>query len=645
MVLVFTDKFFTEKSTKIVSNRELLIFVSGYKSNTDMSHMRKPLDAMEFILATDVGSTTTKARFFYKNNDEWRFRAAGEAPTTVEAPYEDVTLGVRNAVREVEELTGHHILSEDGSGIVVPYDGNVGVDLYCTTSSAGGGLQMMVAGVINTITAESANRAALGAGAIVMDVMAVDDGREDYEKISRIRNLRPDMILLAGGTDGGTDFHVIQMADLIKASKPKPRLGIAYKLPLVYAGNNVIRREIDERFCVECALEIVDNLRPSLEMENTEPARRAIHELFMEHVMSHAPGYDKLMKWTDIDIMPTPAGEGMAMQFIAERYKLNVLGVGLGGATTNIYSIFDGKFVRSVSANLGMSYSITNVMKEAGLNNIVRWLPFDLDEKVVANRLMNKMIRPTVIPQTLEMLFVEHAVAREALRLGLKHHKTIATRLKGIKPTRTIDDMFQQALEESYIKMMNIDIIAGTGGLLSHAPRRSQSLLILIDAFQPEGVTRIFQDSVFMMPHLGVLSTVYKDAAWQIFDKDCCIRLGTVIAPNGVGKTGEESFAVKLEMPDGTTIDERIDFGRIKHVDLPVGLEAKATISPKRGFDVGAGSGHRLETKVIGGEVGVVLDGRGRPLQVPEGMEERKKSLLDWFESLNLYPTDKLHEF
>ncbi len=83
---------------------------------------------------------------------------------------------------------------------------------------------MLVAGVIKSMTAESANRAALGAGAIVMDAIAVDDGRPDYQKIERIRNLRPDMILLAGGTDGGTIQLVMQVAELIAASAPKARL-------------------------------------------------------------------------------------------------------------------------------------------------------------------------------------------------------------------------------------------------------------------------------------------------------------------------------------------------------------------------------------------------------------------------------------
>jgi uncharacterized protein (TIGR01319 family) len=607
-----------------------------------MASLKKSTEEMLFILATDVGSTTTKARFFHKKNGEWRFLVAGEAPTTVESPYEDVTMGVQNAVREVEELTGHYILSPDGSGIVLPYDGNRGVDLYVTTSSAGGGLQMMVAGLIKSMTAESANRAALGAGAIVMDVIARDDGRQPYQKIQRIRNLRPDMILLAGGTDGGATAHVIEIAELIKASEPKPRLGVGYELPIVYAGNKTLRPQIETMMKEGFALDMVDNIRPVLEEENTEPARRAVHELFMEHVMSHAPGYTKLMNWTDVDIMPTPAGEGMAIQLIANTYKENVLGVGLGGATTNVYSIVDGRFVRSVSANLGMSYSVTNVMKEAGIDNIMRWIPFDLEKEDVSSRLMNKMIRPTTIPQTLEELIVEHSVAREALRLGLAHHRTIATRLKGIQIQRTISDMFDQAVAESYVEMMIIDILAGTGGLLSHAPRRIQSMFILTDAWQPEGVTKMFQDSVFMMPHLGVLSTVHRDAAWNIFDKDCLVRLGTTIAPAGTANMGEPVMKVVMEMEDGNTLEEDLNFGEVKLIPLAERHDAKAVITPTRNFDMGEGPGHEVEKTIMGGVAGVLLDARGRPIYLPEEEDARKKLLLQWFRDLNLYPEAKL---
>jgi uncharacterized protein (TIGR01319 family) len=607
--------------------------------------LRKSLEEMEYILATDVGSTTTKARFFKKmKNGEWRFVVAGETPTTVEAPYEDVTMGARNAVREVEELTGHKILAEGGEGIITPYDGESGVDLYCTTSSAGGGLQMMVTGVIKRMTGESAERSALGAGAIVMEIFATNDKRPVHRKIQQIRNLRPDMILMAGGTDGGTISHVVNMAELIKSADPKPRLGSMYQLPIVYAGNKDATDDI-QSILGEFALSCIENIRPVLEVENTEPARRAIHELFMEHVMSHAPGYDKLMTWTDVDIMPTPAGEGIAMQLIADRYQRNVIGVGLGGATTNIYSIFDKRFVRSVSANLGMSYSISNVLKETGLENIMRWLPFDIDSSDVRNRLRNKMIRPTTIPQTLQELVIEHAVAREALRLGLVHHRSIATTLKGVRgEVAFLRGITTQAIVESYIDMMKIDIVAGTGGLLSHAPRRVQSLMILNDAFLTEGVTMMFQDSVFMMPHLGVVSTVHKDAAWQIFDLDCLIRLGTIVAPHGEPNPSEVALDIILEMPDGDTVKESLKGGEVKKITLAERQVAKATIQPGGILDIGAGPGHELVTNIEGGVVGIVLDTRGRPLVLPEDSETRKAALMKWINALDMYPEKILEE-
>ena len=609
-----------------------------------MATLKRAPEDMEYILVTDVGSTTTKARFFSNKSGEWRFVVAGEAPTTVEAPYEDVTMGVQNAVREIEELTGHKILAPDGSGITVPYEQGAGVDLYCTTSSAGGGLQMMVGGFIKAITAESANRAALGAGSIVMDVFAEDDGRAPYQKIRRIRSLRPDMILVAGGTDGGDTTHVIQLIELIKAADPKPRLGVSYKLPLVFAGNKDVRPQAQSLLGENFALEIVDNLRPVLEVENTEPARRAVHELFMEHVMSHAPGYPNLMKWTEVDIMPTPAGEGMAIQLIADTFKKNTIGVGLGGATTNVYSVVDSRFVRSVSANLGMSYSVSNVMKEAGLGNIMRWLPFDRDEEDIGRRLSNKMIRPTTIPQTLEELIIEHSVAREALRLGLGHHKSIATRLKGMKLGEGMErgSFFDQELAETYIDMLTLEVIAGTGGLLSHAPDRIQSMMILTDAWQPEGVTWMFQDSVFMMPHLGVLSTVYRDAAWNIFEKDCLVRLGTNIAPKGQITQGNEVMKVSWTAPDGSEFQETVRGGEIKRIKLPDGVEVDALVEPARGLDVGAEPGQSLEAKVIGGIGGVILDGRGRPIQLPDEAEARRTLLREWFAILEMYPSEMI---
>jgi uncharacterized protein (TIGR01319 family) len=612
--------------------------------------MKPDKDKITRILATDCGSTTTKAILIEKNEQgEFRLKARGEAPTTVEAPFEDVTRGVLNSVMEVEELTGCKML--EGEKLIKPKKGEQeGVDVYISTSSAGGGLQMMVTGVVLTMTGESAARAALGAGAIVMDVIASNDGRLPHQKIERIRTLRPDIILQSGGVEGGTISHVVEMAELIRAADPKARFGAGYRLPVVYAGNSAARDKIERILADKVALKVVDNIRPVMERENLAPARQAIHDVFMEHVMAHAPGYGKLMDWTDVPIMPTPGAVGLLIENMGKTQKIDVLGVDIGGATTDIFSVFktvneqeeeEHIFNRTVSANLGMSYSVSNVLAEAGIENIMRWVPFEIDYAEVRNRIRNKMIRPTTIPSSLEELKIEQAIAREALRLALKQHRDMAVGLKGVQQSRTISDAFSQTMSgETLVSMMSLNLIVGSGGILSHAPRRSQAALMTIDAFLPEGVTRLAVDSIFMMPHLGVLTEVHPEAAYEVFEKDCLVPLGTCVAPVGEGKPGQRCMSVKITMPGDKVEELSLNFGEMKLIPLGVGERAQAEISPERSFDCGLGKGKKLEQVTLaGGMVGIILDGRGRrPFALPEDKKTRIEALSRWAKALSIYP-------
>lgn len=592
---------------------------------------------LRVILATDCGSTTTKAILIEKLGEEYRQTHRGEAPTTVEAPFEDVTRGVLNAIQEVEELSGRTIL--DGERIITPANGNGGVDIYISTSSAGGGLQIMVAGVVKSMSTESAQRCALGAGAIVMDALAANDGRPSYEKIERIRHLRPDMILLAGGTDGGTISHVVEIAEYVAAADPRPRLGIGYQLPIIYAGNKDARPHVQDVLGNKTALSVTENIRPILEQENLLPARHKIHDLFLEHVMAQAPGYKKLISWAGAPIIPTPAAVGMIIETLAKRENINVIGVDIGGATTDVFSVFHGVFNRTVSANLGMSYSVSNVVAETGLDNIRRWLPFAFEEQSLRNQIKNKMIRPTTIPQTVTDLQIEQAIAREALRLALDQHKELAVGLKGVQQERSVSDAFEQSASgQSLIDMFTLDLIIGSGGILSHAPRRVQSMLMMIDAYEPLGITQLAVDSIFMMPHLGVLSTVNEQAATEVFVKDCLVRLGTCVAPKGTGKPGDPCFSYRLQFSDGRVIEETITVGDMHLLPLDTNQEAGIELLPTRGFDFGTGKGKKITGTVKGGVVGVLLDGRGRPLHIASDETVRVRQLQGWAEAMNLYP-------
>jgi uncharacterized protein (TIGR01319 family) len=604
----------------------------------------KSASEIRSILATDCGSTTTKAILIEKQGDTYRLVTRGEAPTTVEAPFEDVTRGVLNAVKEVEELRGRKLL--DGDRIVTPQTGDEGVDLYLSTSSAGGGLQMMVSGLVMQMTGESAQRAALGAGAIVMDVIAINDGRRPHEKIKRLRQLRPDMLLLSGGTDGGAVKSVAEMAELIAAANPKARLGAGYELPVIYAGNAApeAREIVKQRLADKTALLVVDNIRPKAEVENLKPARDAIHEQFMEHVMAHAPGYKKLMTWTAQPIMPTPGAVGLIIEKIAKREGICVVGVDIGGATTDVFSVFKEIFNRTVSANLGMSYSVSNVMAEAGLENILRWVSFPVDEVLLRNRIKNKMIRPTTIPDSLEELAIEQAISREALRLAFEQHKALAVGLKGVQQDRTISDVFEQAeTGATLVNLADLDLLVGSGGVLSHAPRRVQAALMMIDAFLPEYVTELAVDSIFMMPQLGVLATVHEEAATQVFDRDCLIRLGSVVAPVGNAKDGAACVKVRLKLPDGREESAEVRAGDMKLLPLPAEGDAQVqlTIEPDRAFDAGEGKGKTVQKTIRGGVVGLIVDARGRrPFELPKDATKRIERLRAWNKALDVYPRE-----
>jgi uncharacterized protein (TIGR01319 family) len=599
--------------------------------------MAEPDPRPQSILATDVGSTTTKAILIERKGDEYRPVARDEMQTTVEPPWENVMIGVRKAIRRIEEVTGRPLLEDNR--LIRPKQGDRGVDLYVSTSSAGGGLQMMVAGLVTTISAASAHRAALGAGAVVLDVIAVDDGRSTSEQITRITELRPDIILMSGGVDGGSVAYLAAIAETIKQANPQPRFGSTFQLPVVYAGNKDAQDLVRGILEPDLAMHVVDNLRPKHDLENLGPARETIHDLFMNHVMAQAPGYQELMEWVDATIMPTPGAVGGIIHIMSQTYKANIVGVDIGGATTDVFSDFDGLFTRTVSANLGMSYSITNVYEEAKFANLARWVPFPVDEEVFADWVSNKMVRPTTIPQTLRQLVLEQALAREALRLSFEHHKSLARRVDTEEKPMGSFNATQQIYKSSgaeVIDMMRLDILMGSGGVLSHAPRREQAALMLMDAFEPCGFTELAVDSVFMTPHLGVLASLHPDIAAEVFDKDCLVPLGTCIAPRGKGRDGRP--AVKLSVGDQV---REVGFGELVRLPLAAGEVVEVEVTPLGGLDMGAGPNRPVKKTVKGGLVGLIVDCRGRPLQVPE-VGDRSGKLLSWLRAMDAYPLAEL---
>ena len=511
------------------------------------------LDAGKFCI-TDVGSTTTKAILFLRDPN-WHYFYE-EVPTTVEQPHEDVMVGVTAALTSLERATGETLL----------VDGRPAIP-YLSTSSAGGGLAMIVAGLVREITAESADRVALGAGAIVLETLAMNDGRSPYRKIEDLKRLRPDMVLLAGGFDGDALAGPVFLAELLVEGNLQPKRSSQAKVPLIYAGNRRAEQHVRDVLLDRFLYYPVANIRPTGDLEYYEPARDAIQKLFMEHVMSQAPGYDRLREWTIAPILPTPAAFGRILELVSQSLKTRILAVDVGGATTDVFTAEDGKVFRTVSANLGLSYSILNVAESGGLSPVREFLESNDDETDVWNRVGNKYINPTSLAETNRDMRVEWALATVAIREAVRVHLQVMAASShshardGSGASSSVHEPPGGFLSRKAYNLKDYGLIIGSGGILSHSPR-SAAATILVDALHPDPGVDLAVDSSFMLPHLGVLSTVNPGLAQELFDTVGIVRLGTVKEATARGMDDAAEY-VPAPRPVAATSEPRITHGSI----------------------------------------------------------------------------------
>ena len=574
---------------------------------------------IESILAADCGSTMTKVILIDVADGQYRFVAQGEALSTIEPPQADVILGVRHAIGQIEEATGRLLLDEKGQLITPEQASGNGVDAFVATTSAASPLRLILAGLTRDVSIESARRAISSTYALVEDTISLDDGaqRERRSAEARIRVLQrhqPDAVLIVGGTDGGATAPVADIAEVV-ALACSIMDGTA-RPQIVFAGNQEARPLVAEILGGKGELRAVDNVRPALDVENLAAAREEMDTLYRERKVARIPGFGGLSAWSSVAVLPTTRAFGYLIQYLARQYALNVVGVDIGGATVTVASVIDGHFT-SVSRNdLGLSHNVTRVSTEAGFENILRWLPFDMEVTEAHNIIANKQLRPTTIPQTRRDLLLEQAIAREALRLTLVE----ARQSWAGRPSAPYPELFPFS-----------DLIVGGGGVLAHASHYGQAALILLDALQPIGVSNLALDVTSMSAPLGVTATIEPLAAAQVVERDGFLSLGTVVAPVGTAREGEIALQLKITYEDGRALEMEVPYGSLEVLPLSAGHKATLELRPTRKFDIGLGAkGKGATTELEGGAVGVIIDARGRPLTLPATRGEQQAKIQEW---------------
>ena len=534
------------------------------------------------LVITDIGSTTTKAIFLNREQGRYCLKGLSNAITTVESPYEDVKIGVYQSIKKLEKISGESFLASDANENNLKFLADVS---YLTTSSAGGGLQILVVGLTLYESAKSAERAAYGAGGVLLNTIAINDKRSTYEQMHIINNSHPDIILFSGGTDGGAYTGVVRMAEILSFGKPSPKFATEKNIPLIYAGNIEAQDFMEKLFAPDYNFSILPNIRPRLDLEIIEPVSEKIHELFLNSVMEDAPGYAQLKQLVNGSILPTPLAVLKVMNLLKTKISASILKVDIGGATTDIFSVINDKLYRTVSANYGMSYSISNVIAKAGYEELRKLLPLSFSEKLVRDYIGNKMLNPGFVPDNDIEIAIEQAVAIIAIRLSLEQHYDMHLNTSKIGFLEYVksrfrdpfyDQMYQEKIaEKRKFHHSDINLVIGAGGVISHVEKPLQALYIIMQGFQVEGITQIWRDKHFISPHLGVLSQLSKEEAFNLLMKDCYENLGTVISPL---ITTRKQNRIVMTVVVGEDI-YKLKINEIKHIDVKERSEVKINLT------------------------------------------------------------------
>jgi hypothetical protein len=575
------------------------------------------------VLAADIGSTLTHVALFARVEGVYRFVARAEAPTTLREPECDVTLGLRRAIKRLEEIAGRRLLNDQEEPLTPEAEPNAGVDAFVATSNAAPALQCVIVGLTDDLSVESAKNACAAANVWVAQTISLGKRMRQWDdrSLEQMRRTPPDIILLVGGMDTGP------VAPLQGAARVLTTIfeGLAReKRPvIVFAGNQEARRPVAQLMSPDFEVRVVDNVRPNVHLESLGELQRELAEIYERIKLASLPGYRRLRRWCQVPILSSMEALSIVWRFMARRHEppQSVLGVDVGGATTYVGAARGELYQWVVGANLGTSFGCARVSELSPLGHVLRWLPVAMPADEAVHRLENIHLRPHSIPQTMEDLLLVQAIARQALLLTMRRMRHQFWSRPEIKPE-----------EETNLPF---DLIAARGGALVHTPQDGVIALTLLDALQPVGLAWLVLDWASIWPQLGALALVAPLAAGQVLERDGLRPLGTVLAPRGDAREGERALRIKIVYPDGHTVEDDIPAGVVQRFPLPPDAVAQIEVWPSRDWDIGLGrQGQGGKAEVRGGDLGIIVDTRGRPLALPQDAEYRRRKLQQWLGDL-----------
>ncbi len=452
----------------------------------------------------------------------------------------------------------------------------------------------------------------------VVERIGLTDHRKAEEQIDALLRSRPDLIVLTGGTDGGASRSIQKMLDAV---------GLAcYLMPpekrpaVLFAGNASLTEDVKTLMSdLTPALHISSNVRPALETEDIDPAMSELAHIFTAIRRGQLRGVDELDGWSNGHILPSSYAAGRMIRFLSAGGGGGVLGVDLGTSGASISAGVNGKFSLRTYPQFGLGENLAALLQAVDINQFMRWLSLDLDENTVRDYLYQKSLRPSILPVTPEDRVISQAVARQALYMAMRAAS------KDFPAT-------SRSLRPDLLPLFELILVSGAS--LTDGPTPGQNMLLLLDAIQPVGITRFLLDRNNLLPLLGVAAEQNSLLPVQVIESGAFHNLAWTVSVVSNAPYGTPVLQARLQYPDKNEARIEVKHGSLEVLPLSLGQVGRLTIQPLHRSDIGFGHGRPHTTMIEGGALGVVIDARGRPLQLPSDAVRRRDIFKKWLWTL-----------
>lgn len=578
------------------------------------------------ILAADFGNVHTRLILIDTVDGSYQLVSRAEGRTTGDFPFNDISVGLARVATDLGRISGRTLLDPARQVITPEQESGAGVDTFVATASIGRPLRAVLVGLMPEISIASAIRAASGSYIEIVETLSLEDRRSEEEQVNAVIACQPDLVLITGGTDGGAEGPVMELARVIELAMAL--VEIPRRPVVVFAGNRLLASRMEDLFAGLTAFFASSNVRPSLAHEDLDHVQLQLGRAFDQFKENRGGGFDTIGGMVTGDVLPTAQSANLIAEYLGQMLRSPVLLVDVGSAVSTLSSYINDAVHTVIRTDIGLGHSAYHLLNSIGLEAVRAWLPFYASDEEITAYARNKTLRPATIPQNLKDVYLEHALLRAGIRALVQAGQPVWDKDVGVRHDAALPAF---------------DPIIASGAGLTGLGHPGYTALLLLDALQPEGVTQLQADPYGVIPALGALAYVKPEAAVQVLDAGALEDLGTVICLSGTARVDRAALDIQITTADGEVLRHQLLGRHLWVYALPPGERARIDVRAiGRGTSIGGK--RRVQIEVEGGAAGVIFDARGRPLELQEDMELRALQIPLWVAEVTGDPVQVIDE-